>query len=160
MTYPSPSLAYWRSPRVQLADVTPAVLRFPDGRGSRGTLETISLTGGLLSVSSTLDRGSRVKIMFLTQTGTVAGAAEMLSPVSATRQPFRFVSLEESAQRRLRAVVESSLHSDEQAWIDKYRAALVRQNPPRSRVLKVLLGTLALVMIGLGSTLYLLRFYR
>ncbi len=66
MTYLPDSHAYWRSPRVRLADITPAVLRLPDGRRHRCKLETISLTGGLLSMPNMLDRGSRTKLMFLT----------------------------------------------------------------------------------------------
>jgi hypothetical protein len=72
-----------RAARVRLSDITPAVLRFPDGHRTPGKLEVISLTGGLLSLSAPLDRGSRVKLMFLTGTGTVLGAAEMLSPVAS-----------------------------------------------------------------------------
>ena len=98
----SQSSATYRSPRARLVS-TPAVLRFPDGRHSRGELKVISLTGGLLYLPRTLDRGSRVKLMFLTQTGAVLGAAEMLSPDSWTSQPFRFVSLDEGDQCRLSA---------------------------------------------------------
>jgi len=123
MTYlPQPN-SYWRSPRVRLADITPAVLRLQDGCRSRGKLETVSLTGGLRSLTSVLVRGSRIKLLFLTHTGQCLGAAEMLSPVSTTRQPFRFVALEEGDQRRLRAVVQSFLDPGEQTWIEKYRAA-------------------------------------
>src|SRR5260370_13920883 len=100
------SYASYRSPRIRLADVTPAVLRLPDGHCSPGKLETLSLTGGLLDMTDVLDRGSRVKLMFLTHTGPVLGAAEMLNPVSATQQPFRFVALEEDDQRRLRAAAD------------------------------------------------------
>ena len=161
----------YRSPRLQLADVTPAVLRLPDGRRSRGKLETISLTGGLLSLSPMLDRGSRIRLMFLTRTGPVFGAAEMLSPISATRQPFRFVAIEQDDQQRLRATVQSSLHQNpldqnpcqnpgqnpvEQAWIQKYRAALVDRNPPRRGVFRAALAVLTLLTLCLGTAAYLL----
>jgi hypothetical protein len=118
-------------------------------------LEIISLTGGLLSMSNVLDRKSRIKLMFLTQTGAVQGAAEMLSPVSTTRQPFRFVALEEGDQRKLRAVVQSFLNAREQEWIEKYRAALIHQNPPRRGFLRVVLGALALLALCFGSAIYL-----
>ena len=157
MTDVAAAHANWRSPRVQPAEMTPAVLRLPDGSGSRGTLNIISLTGGLLSVSSTLDRGSRVKLMFLTQTGPVSGAAEMLCPISTTQQPFRFVALEECAQRRLRAVVQSSLDRGQEAWIEKYRAALVHREVPRRGVFRVVLGALTLLAAGLGCAFYLLN---
>jgi hypothetical protein len=119
-------------------------------------LETVSLTGGLLSMAKMLDRGSRIKLMFLTHTGPVLGAAEMLSPVSTTRQPFRFVALEEGDQRRLRAVVQSFLAPVEQSWIEKYRAALVHRNPARRGVLGIVLGSLKLLTL-LGSAIYLLK---
>lgn len=156
MTYLPHSHANWRSPRVRLVDVTPAVLRSPDGRRHRGKLETISLTGGLLSMPNMLDRGSRIKLMFLSHTGPVLGAAEMLSPVSATRQPFRFVALEEGDQRRLRAVVQSFLDPGEQAWIEKYRAALVHRKPARRGIFRVVFGSLTLLTL-LGSAIYLLN---
>ena len=155
MNYLPHSHPDWRSPRVRLADITPVVLRLPDGCCFRGNLEVISLTGGLLSMSNVLDRSSRIKLMFLTQTGPVQGAAEMLSPVSTTRQPFRFVALEEGDQRKLRAVVQSFLGAREQAWIQKYRAALIHQNPPRRRFFRVVLGALAILALFFGSAIYL-----
>jgi hypothetical protein len=163
MTYLSPSNANCRSPRVQLADMTHVVLRLPDRHHSRGKLETVSLTGGLLSVSQMLDRGARIKLMFLTQTGPVFGAAEMLSPLSTTRQPFRFISLEKGDARRLRAAVQSSLNQSpgqnpaEQAWIEKYRATLVHRNPPRRGVFGIVIGALTLLTFCLGTAMYLLH---
>jgi hypothetical protein len=156
MTYLPHSHTNWRSPRARLADITPAVLRLPDGCRHRGKLETISLTGGLLSMPNLLNRGSRIKLMFLTHTGPVLGAAEMLSPVSTTRQPFRFVALEEGDQGRLRAVVQSFVDPGEQAWIEKYRAALVQRNPERRGVFRVLLAFLTLFTL-VGSAIYLLN---
>jgi hypothetical protein len=142
MAYLPQTNAYWRSPRVRLADITPAVLRLPDGCRSRGELETVSLTGGLLSLTNVLDRGSRIKLMFLTPTGPVLGAAEMLSPVSTKRQPFRFIALEEGDLSRLRAVVHTFSHLGERAWIEKYRAALVQRNAPHEEYHELFLGLL------------------
>ena len=134
-----------------------------DGTSSRGTLQTISLTGGLLGISSALNRGSRVQLMFLTQTGPVTGAAEMLNPVSPTQQPFRFVALEQGAQRRLRTIVESQLLPPD-AWIEKYRAAMfgesVRQHPLRRKVFRAVLASLAVAAVCLGSALCFLSLYR
>lgn len=157
MSYLSQTPTNWRSPRARLADLTPAVLRLPDGRSSRGQLETISLTGGLLALPDMLDRGSHIKLMFLTKTGPVLGSAEMLSPVSTTRQPFRFVALEEGDQRRLRTVVQSVLDPGELAWIEKYRAALANQKPPRRGVFRTVVGALTLVALSLGCALYWLN---
>jgi len=166
MTYLPQTHANYRSPRIRLADMTHAVLRLPNGHRSRGKLETISLTGGLLSVSPMLDQGSRVKVMFVTQMGPVFGVAEMLSPVSTTRQPFRFTSLEEGDERRLRTAVQSSLTQNqvqnpgqnpaEQAWIEKYRATLEHGNPHRRRVFGIVLGALTLLTFCLGTAIYML----
>jgi hypothetical protein len=159
MRYVATSHPTWRCPRARLADMTPAVLRLSDGSGLRGTLQTISMTGGLLNVSNPLNRGSRVKVMFLTHSGPVSGSAEMLTPISTKQQAFRFVSLEESAQRRLRAVVQSSLDTREQEWIEKYRAAVSNDIAPRRQILKVVIGALALATICLGSAIYFLHIH-
>ena len=101
--------ANWRSPRLQLAHTTPAVLRVQNGGRIRGTSQVVSVTGGLLCLSSPLDQGSRVKLMFLTDAGTVLGTAEMLPSVSATLQPFRFVKIDENDERRLREIIRLSV---------------------------------------------------
>ena len=157
MNYDSNSHADWRSPRARLGDITPLVLRLSDGSCSRGNLEMISLTGGLVSISNVLDQSSRVTLMFLTQTGLVQATAEMLSPVSRTRQPFRFVALEECAHRKLRTVVQSFLHAREEAWIQKYRAARIHQVPPRRKLFRVVCGALAVLALCFGSAIYLFR---
>jgi hypothetical protein len=157
MNYHPHSHPDWRSPRARLAEITPVVFRLSDGSCSRGNLEIISLTGGLVCISNVLDRSSRVMLMFLTQTGLVQATAEMLSPVSRTRQPFRFVALEEGAHRKLRTVVQSFLDAREQAWIEKYRAARIHQVPPRRKLFRVVCGALALLALCFGSAIYLFR---
>ena len=110
MTFPVPSLAR-RAPRVRTTECTPAVLRFPSGDCVTGRLEVFSSTGGLLCLSKPLIRGTRIKVMFLTQTGPVLGSAEMLTPVSWTQQPFRFVAWLTGDQRRLQAITGCSPES-------------------------------------------------
>jgi hypothetical protein len=105
-------------------------------------------------MTNMLDRGSRIKLMFLTQTGPVLGAAEMLSPVSNTRQPFRFVALAEGDQHKLRTVIQSSLDAGEQAWIEKYRAAVSHRSPGPRNVFRLVVGSLTLLTL-LGSAMYL-----
>ena len=80
----------------------------------------------------------------------------MLSPVSTTRQPFRFVALKEDDQRRLKGAVQFFLNPGEQAWIEKYRAAVVHRTSERRGVLRVVLGSLTLFTL-LGSAFYLLN---
>lgn len=119
-----------RSPRVSLEEMTPAVLRFADGHRTAAKLKVLSVTGGLLSLSQTVDQGSRVKLIFVTHAGPVLGGAEMLSPVSQALQPFRFVSLPVEDQLRLGAVIRSSLGSEsQQAWIEKLRSARTQPSP-------------------------------
>lgn len=47
--------------------------------------------------------------MFLTGAGMVLGAAEMLTPLSGTLQPFRFVALKHDDQDRLKALVQAHI---------------------------------------------------
>ena len=107
---------------------------------------------------SMLDGGARIKLMFLTPMGPVLGSAEMLRPVSSALQPFRFVAIEESDQRRLRAVIQSFLNPEEQAWIEKYRAALVHQRPARRGIFRVAFGSFTLLTL-LGAAIYLLNIH-
>ena len=153
---PPPNFAACRAPRIRLTEFTSAVLRLADGGCITGSLEIISPTGGLLCLSKPVNRGSRIKLMFLTDEGPVLGAAELLSPVSWTRQPFRFVALAYADQRRLRAAVQSSLglNPGERGWIEKYRAMLVHRNRPRRGVFRVVLETLTLLTLCLGSAMY------
>ncbi len=146
-----------RAPRLNLSDITHAVLRFEDGHRTQGQLETISITGGMLSLPKPLARQSRVKLMFVTPTGPVLGTAEMLRPVSWSQQPFRFVGLDKDDQRRLQESIQSSFGqvSKDQEWIDKYRAALEQRPEPRRSLLSRPLAALALAMISLGSAIYL-----
>jgi hypothetical protein len=70
-------------------------------------LQTVSVTGGLLSLSKLLSQGSEVKLMFLTEAGPVLGAAEMLGPVPNGSQPFRFTTLYDDDRRRLQTAIQS-----------------------------------------------------
>ena len=109
MTYLSPEQASRRAPRTSFAETTAAVLRCHDGRRVPGKLKVISVTGGLLSLSRPLNQGCHVKLMFLIPGGSVFGTAEMLSPISWTLQPFKFVGLYDDDQLRLQAAIQSSL---------------------------------------------------
>jgi hypothetical protein len=72
-------------------------------------LQSISLSGGLLGVPKPLDCGAQVKLMFLTGSGSVLGVAEMLSPITWSLQPFKFVKLYDDDEIRLQAAIQSSL---------------------------------------------------
>jgi len=100
-----PSQRPARAPRAQLAEPTQAVLRLKDGRRLTADLKVISLTGGLLSLPQPVDAGCTGRLMFLTEAGMVAGSAEMLTPLSGTLQPFRFINLNPDDQDRLRSAI-------------------------------------------------------
>jgi hypothetical protein len=131
MPYVSQSARPQRAERVNLEEVTPVVLRVPDGRRCAGKLRVISVTGGLLSLSPPLEIGLAVKVMFLTENGSVLGAAQMLSPVAWDRQPFRFLALCEDDRSKLYAAIQSKLakirreleeRSREREQIEKFTA--------------------------------------
>jgi hypothetical protein len=164
MTGLSPLHAQLRSPRVQLADFTPAVLRFDDGQRASGMVQVLSLTGGLLSLPTPIHQGSQVKLLFLTRTGPVLGAAEMLSPVTSTQQPFRFLSLPVDDCRRLGAAIQSSLNVNiakenavEQKWMEKLKAASLAEKRPHVRIFRFAAIAVALGMLSLSGILYLIQ---
>jgi hypothetical protein len=124
MAQPLPTGAKRRPPRLQFTQTPPAVLRFESGRRVRGKLQVVSITGGLLYLSSPLDQGSRVKLMFMTDAGTVLGTAEMLPSIGGNMQPFRFVGIDHSDERKLHNMIGSSdgQKSREQGSIVRDRA--------------------------------------
>jgi hypothetical protein len=134
------------------------VLRFANGQTTGANLRVISVTGGLLSLSQSVDQGAQVKLIFLTGAGAVLGGAEMLPPVSDRLQPFRFIALPADDQRRVGALIgEWSQDKSELAWIEKLRAASAQHNKPAFWRFK-LPGVMGLLMIGSAIAAYLLHF--
>ncbi len=106
-----------RPPRLKLTQTTPAVLRFASGDRVQGRLQVVSVTGGLLWLSSPVDQGARAKLMFLIEkAGTVLGTAEMLNPISSTQQPFRFVEIARDDRSRLNRAIQTSTDKN---WQDR-----------------------------------------
>src|ERR1700746_2518433 len=124
-----------RSPRLYLDGGTPAVVRFPDGERISGSLEVVSLSGGLLALDNTLEKGSQVKLMFVTGAGSVLAAAEMLAPGGRSRQPFRFVELARQDRHRLESIIPVSVYQDivEPDWMKKLRAASQDRYIPKKK---------------------------
>lgn len=120
----SPPRFATRAPRVFFVETTPAVLRCIDGRFKRGKLQVISMTGGLLSLTKPLDFGSRVKLMFLSNVGTIFGHAEMLGPISWSLQPFKFLRLYEDDEERLQSAIQASLSRSRSGYgmMERFRA--------------------------------------
>ncbi|HXZ33846.1 MAG TPA: hypothetical protein VEH30_16335 [Terriglobales bacterium] len=74
-----------------------------------GSLQLVSVTGGLLSLSQPVRAQSLVRLMFIAPTGSVLGTAKMLNPVNWSLQPFCFVGLCEDDYSKLKAAIQSSL---------------------------------------------------
>jgi len=124
VTQQGKSDAHSRSPRLRFSHTTPAVLRVGNGQRVRGKVQVVSLTGGLLCLSSPLDEGSQVRLMFLTDAGAMLGTAEMLASISASQQPFRFVKMDDDVEHRLRELIQVhvELNRQEQQSIIKDRS--------------------------------------
>lgn len=105
-----------RAPRIQLGGSVPALILMEDGQRTKGNLQTVSVTGGLLHLTKSLRQGDFVEVAFNMQTGAVRGMAEMLSPLpkaigkitSDTRQAFRFIALGDDDHRALRMAVDAA----------------------------------------------------
>lgn len=95
-----------RSQRLRLAEAIPIVLRRQDGQRVAGKLQCVSMTGGLVVPAALFPPGSMVKLIFVTPKGPVTGTAEMLHPITVAEQPFRFATISDADQRRLRAVID------------------------------------------------------
>jgi hypothetical protein len=108
--YPQPSATH-RATRIQLP-TTPALVKLSDGQRTKGRLQVVSETGGLLQLTSALSEGDFVEVAFQMQSRNVHGMAEMLSPLRAKPgsvfQPFRFVALGDEDHETLRTSVESA----------------------------------------------------
>jgi len=162
MTNPHELHANKRPPRFRLAETTPAVLQFQDFRLTPGELQVISRTGGLLSLSETVDQGSVVKLMFQTHRGPVFGTVEMLRPLSWSHQPFRFVELEEDDRHRMQTAFQSGIYRniDEEEWIEEFRAAIANWNPrPQRHFSRAALTAVTLATLCLGSVIYVYGAY-
>lgn len=109
--FPQPQ-AQRRAPRVQLGHPAPASILLENGHRAKGNLQTVSLTGGLLRLAKALGNGDFVEVAFQTQSGTVHGMAEMLTPLPAATegilQPFRFIAMADDDHRTVSTMVDSA----------------------------------------------------
>ncbi len=105
-----------RAPRIQLGGSVPAIVMLEDGQRAKANLQTVSVTGGLLHLTKSLNQGDFVEVAFQMQHGAVRVMAERLSPLprpvsktsSDTRQAFRFIALGDDDHRALRMAVDSA----------------------------------------------------
>src|SRR5712692_5535787 len=117
----------WRYPRAHLDGNNPIVLRVPNGQRIGANLQVISVTGGLLSLSKSVDQGSRVRLMFLTEAGSVLGGAEMLPPSAIGCSP----SASFRSRQTISAVSERSSGSGlktNPSWLGLRNCALRRRS--------------------------------
>jgi hypothetical protein len=98
-----------RAQRIGFEEKTPVVVRFPGGIRCSAQLQVISVTGGLLCLQRPVQPGAVGKLMFLTNTGAIAGEAQMLTPIAWDRQPFKFTTLHEDDHYRLQTIIKRQL---------------------------------------------------
>ena len=123
-----------RATRFLLAERTSVVLQFSDSHAVQCELNTISRTGGLLSVPRIFDPGALATLMFRTHKGLLFATVEMLSAFS-TYQPFRFLDLSEQDKLTLQSAFQSELYRNirEEELIEEFRSAIATWEPPRRR---------------------------
>lgn len=100
-----------RAQRVQFGSPVPVLVKLDSGQRAKAKLQTISMTGGVLSLPQALQEGGFVEVAFQVDSGSVQAMAEMLHPAQTGRdgilQPFRFIALEDEDHRALRMAVDS-----------------------------------------------------
>ena len=100
-----------RATRLQLP-TTPALIKLGNGNHANASLQTVSITGGLLQLSRALAEGDFVELAIQSKSGDIHGMAEMLSPMRSASgsvfQPFRFVALGDDDHQILNTLIESA----------------------------------------------------
>ncbi|HVP41790.1 MAG TPA: hypothetical protein VMS96_00060 [Terriglobales bacterium] len=69
-------------------------------------MHTVSETGGCAGLEMQLPASTLVNIELRTSAGPVNAIAEMLQPLDAARQPFRFLAIDEDDRGRLQQMVK------------------------------------------------------
>ena len=85
-----------RAPRAKVRGTIAAVIRLENGRQLAAKLQQLSITGGLLDLSSYLEERTWVEVTIFLSSGPVRATAEMMFPMLGAvsyLQPFRFTSL-------------------------------------------------------------------
>jgi hypothetical protein len=83
------------------------VVVYEDGRRIQGRLQAISETGGCAGLEKQLAPATLVSLEMRTTAGPVTAIAEMLHPLDAGRQPFRFLAMDEADRSRLQDMMKS-----------------------------------------------------
>jgi hypothetical protein len=107
--------------RVPLSGAVLVLVRLPNGRELRASLQVLSISGGLIHIKKPLDEKIRVDLLFHVDQATIRARGQMLFPTWAANgwlQPFRFVDLPEATRKELEANLKSFLEavSGPAAW--------------------------------------------
>ena len=146
-----------RAPRLNLSDVTPAVLRFEDGHRTQGQLEVISLTGGILVPAQT--GGSAVPREVDVCDSDGAGARHRGNAEAGFLDP---ATLSFRGTRKGRPAAAPGL-DPVIVWSSQQGPGVDRQvqscpgsaTPTATRLLQFTLAAFTLAMLSLGSAIYL-----
>ena len=85
-----------RAPRARVRGTIAAVIRLENGRQLSAKLQQLSVTGGVLDLSTYLEERTWVEVTIFLSSGPVRATAEMMFPMLGAvsyLQPFRFTSL-------------------------------------------------------------------
>ncbi len=98
---------YQRAPRSRVTIPTQITIVYGDGRRTQGRLHVISEPGGCAGMEAQLPPTTLVSLEMRTTAGPVSAIAEMLQPLDAARQPFRFLAMDETDRSRLQDMMKS-----------------------------------------------------
>ncbi|MGI9103249.1 MAG: PilZ domain-containing protein [Terriglobales bacterium] len=104
--FPQPH-ATQRARRYRVSDSTPAQFIYEDGRQMQGRLYDVSLTGGSAVMDVPLPESMLVFLNLRTAAGPIAAVAEMLPALKGSRQPFKFIALDEADREKLQRLMGS-----------------------------------------------------
>lgn len=96
--------------RVKLSGMVLMLVRLPNGRQVRASVQTLSTSGGLMFLQKPLDEKIEVELLFHVDNATIRARGQMLFPTFAAQgwlQPFRFIDLSEAARKGLESNLQS-----------------------------------------------------
>ncbi len=130
MTHP-PALRQ-RAPRVNLRGDTSATVQLQNGQQLRAKMHRLSVTGGLLELSTYLAERIPFGLTLYLNSNVVRGRAETLFPMRSTPgylQPFRFTDLRDEQRGRLEKEIGELLQQAIAATTGSHALGV---KPPRS----------------------------
>jgi hypothetical protein len=130
--FPHPRRAI-RAPRANLWGTVSTTIQLQNGRQLWGKAVRISITGGLLELSTCLDERALVKLTVHLGSRPVRGRAAMLFPMCAKDaylQPFRFTDLRDEERVALEAEVRRLLKHEETSGSSRPGVMGIRSRHP------------------------------